>query len=71
MVAGCANVTPMHSESAEQHVIAALVTVGPALDPSRGARSRMRRRLLAGLRMNQERSGTSVQSRQRRTSITF
>ncbi|WP_127784069.1 hypothetical protein [Rhodococcus sp. X156] len=36
--------------ASEDTVVAALVAAGPALDPSRAARSRMQRRLLAALR---------------------
>lgn len=58
----------------EPRVVAALVAAAPALNPSRGARARMRLRVLAGVRLSTERSGSSAPTygaAQRRVSIAY
>ncbi|MDQ2722989.1 MAG: hypothetical protein M3Y19_06770 [Actinomycetota bacterium] len=61
----------------EPRVVAALVAAAPALNPSRGARARMRLRVLAGVRMSTERASSSPHSSptygaaQRRVSIAY
>jgi len=58
----------------EPRVVAALVAAAPALNPSHGARARMRLRVLAGVRLSTERSGSSAPTygaAQRRVSIAY
>lgn len=61
----------------EPRVVAALAAAGLTLNPSRGARARMRLRVLAGVRLSTERSGSATHSSstysaaQRRVSIAY
>ncbi len=71
---GNAENSPMRplSVSAEMGVLAALAATAPALDPSGGARSRMRLRLLNSLRPSSDRPSASTRgSQQRQISIAF